>query len=1074
MANPVQHQPRPTFRLGLSALTSALLICACDSGGGGGGSAPMELVEVSHGFGLLVPHQTHVADENGDPTAELIAIRSQNDLVSNVTLANPVLPITEWPAAAELPSGAEGNHYIYAQFTQPIGVDSVLSPSPNSQGSFGLAGALNIVAVDPASGLTSPVPGRGFIGGRTYVDNGGATLELQQWVALDEGGAAVAVDVGGQFPGQGFPGTDGGGFSGASTMLSNTTFVFVADSDGDLSTYETFPPNRQIQLRATSSVLSDLGNPLEHQVLGGATVGLDTLTPEVALTPAPNSVPLTVPAFGDSDVDPATDIQITFTESVQPLSVGQLPSNKPPSLSSAIGISFGPQTSQTNVPFTALPVSVYDFSTWVLTPTFAFPGSGPVFAQCGTFNEVTMNVVPGQIEDLASLSAPASGGNRNTLPAATSFTTGEGPGLVNAPVVPDAIYAIRQGSSPGISVIDLNGFGQSTGDPTFDGTYKKGHSNFRNNPNLLQQGTAIHPAIFPGTCTIDGGSAGVFTLTRDSSLNTLLISNPLITSAGDAMLGHPLDLVYSNAKDASGCQSGGGNLCAINGLKQIQVSFGFASQNTMTVPGNLPNQPVVTNANLVQGGGNPVSWAPHPNPPALKFPPLCVQPYIGGEEPTSFYTLDLLPPAGAGIQLNNLLNPGDPFGDPLNGLPPSGLLTQLQNMYFEGPDRPSLPLAACLPHMMRQQVGHFLYLIDRARREIVVINSNRFQVLDRIAVSDPTNLAMSPNLDLLAVSNQKSNLVQFIDIDPNSGTFHQVVKNTTVGSGPRGIAWDPANEDILVCNELDNSVSIISAHTLEVRKEVKSQLNLPFEVVITQRQNGFGFLRNVYFAWILNRNGDLAIFESGPSGLNGWGYDDVIGVAPMQFDNPKALAVDFSNLGGGCWVVHENQLAADGTPTGQTGGAITNVVVAATTFGMLPLFNANLFINPQFRDMSITVQSSIGSDQLTGIPVDIAQDDQINFGSLTNFEGALNNYSAGVPAAINGKSYVRLVNGVPTGAKHPRFLFAAVPNSSEGPGVVDVINMQSSNLRFDTDPFVAGKQSIPAPGVNLLIDYWRQ
>jgi hypothetical protein len=66
------------------------------------------------------------------------------------------------------------------------------------------------------------------------------------------------------------------------------------------------------------------------------------------------------------------------------------------------------------------------------------------------------------------------------------------------------------------------------------------------------------------------------------------------------------------------------------------------------------------------------------------------------------------------------------------------------------------------------------------------------------------------------------------------------------------------------------------------------------------------------------------------------------------------------------------------------------------------------------------------------------------------------------------------VNNVVTGAKHPRFLFAAVPNSIEGPGVVDVIDLQSSNLRFDTDPYLPGKQSIPVPGVNLLIDYWRQ
>ena len=59
-------------------------------------------------------------------------------------------------------------------------------------------------------------------------------------------------------------------------------------------------------------------------------------------------------------------------------------------------------------------------------------------------------------------------------------------------------------------------------------------------------------------------------------------------------------------------------------------------------------------------------------------------------------------------------------------------------------------------------------------------------------------------------------------------------------------------------------MSIISAATLEVRKEVRSQLSRPFEVCITPRQiPGYGFARNVYFAYILNRTGSIALFESG-------------------------------------------------------------------------------------------------------------------------------------------------------------------------------------------------------------------
>src|SRR4026209_540526 len=98
-------------------------------------------------------------------------------------------------------------------------------------------------------------------------------------------------------------------------------------------------------------------------------------------------------------------------------------------------------------------------------------------------------------------------------------------------------------------------------------------------------------------------------------------------------------------------------------------------------------------------------------------------------------------------------------------------------------------------------------------------------VIDRIPTQDPTSLAMSPNLNLLAIVNQTANLVSFLDIDPLSSTFHQVVQETIVGELPRGIAWDPGNEDILVANETEDTVSIISAASLTVRKVVRSQLN---------------------------------------------------------------------------------------------------------------------------------------------------------------------------------------------------------------------------------------------------------
>jgi hypothetical protein len=100
--------------------------------------------------------------------------------------------------------------------------------------------------------------------------------------------------------------------------------------------------------------------------------------------------------------------------------------------------------------------------------------------------------------------------------------------------------------------------------------------------------------------------------------------------------------------------------------------------------------------------------------------------------------------------------------------------------------------------------------------------------------------------------------------------------------------------------------------------------------------------------------------------VNGWGYDDAIGVAPFTFANPKKIAVNYDYLGGSVWIVHESPLDTNGSPNGEIGGAITRVDVDSAVFGILPLSGFNLFVNPQFRDMSLKVKTSIGPSQLTG------------------------------------------------------------------------------------------------------------
>ena len=1053
---------RLPLAIALTGLTT-LAFTSCSGGGaaGGGGSDGMDLIEITNGFGLLVPYQVFRADAQGNPTPVLIQIRKHEDLIDNVNPLNPILPLTTWPVTATLPDGTEGNHFISARFTQPILVNSVLDPSASGQGNSGLLGPISMVATDPVSGSAISVKGRAFVGGRTYATNPETGLfELMRWVYADAGMLVVqgydsdGDEVPDWFPGLGFPGTQASGapFPGALDLVRDDAFVFVPDEDGTLLTHEEFPSGRQVRLKVSTAVKAVDGRELARSALGSATVGPDTIVPEVGVTPPPNSVPQVTPGAGQTDVDPQTSIRVTFTEPLQPHTLGTFPTGSPSSISAAVSMTFGPPSQIVQVPFSILPPSVFDLSVWDLTPTFAFPGAGPAFQQCGTFNEVTVAINSAQYQDLSA--------NTNQLAAQTNFFTGKGPGLVNAPVAPEAIYVGRVGAESGLSVIDLNGFGGSTGDPSFDFTFQtfpKGWSNFPNNPNVRLQGAIIRPPLQPGTCTVDGGSAGTFTLTLDSNLEDMVLATPIVTAVGEMMLGQSLDLVFNNGQDPTGCQAGGGNLCAITGKKVVQTAF--ATATTLGPP--LPGQII---AAYIPGGANPVSWSPHPNPPPLVFPPLCLSPYIGGKEPSSIE--NLLPT----VNVTNLLVPGDPLGKPLMGIPPSGLLARFQNSFFQGPGTPGQPLTACLDYQVRQQIGHFMYVADRARREIVVLNSNRFTVLDRIPVTDPTDLAMGPNLDFLAVTNQSSNTVTFINIQPSSSNFHRIVKKTQVGVAPRGISWDPGNEDILVCNEGENSISIISAFSFEVRKAVSSFLNKPFDIVISQRQANFGYFRNVYFAYILNRNGDVAIFESGPNGVNGWGYDNIIGVTPFEFDKPKKIVLDATDLRGAVWILHENKLLSDGTQSGIPGAALTNIRIDSAIVGMLAL-NVNSLTVPQYRDMSFKVSVSVGPDQLTGVPVDMVFDDLTNLGAMANQPSA---FGVGFPVPLNGKSYVRPAGGTAIPTNNPSYIFLAVPSSSQGPGVVDVLSADSGFTRHDTDPYISGIQSIPVPGATFLMDYYRQ
>lgn len=1001
-------------------------------------SDALRIVEVRNGFGSLLPHRVAVPDDQGLPTSQIVEIRTLDDL-RHVRPTNPILPPSTWPMGPLLPSAQPGNHFYLARFDRPLDVASILTERASEAAHASLTGAIRVERIDPSSGARRTLRGRAFVGGKTYgsPDPGDPSrLLLETWIAA-EGDSLVAIDP----RGLGFPGTEGG-FAGATQLVEPGSFVFVPDADDDLSTHEAFPAGGEIQMRITKKVRARQGGALEAPGLASSTVGADAYRPEVARRRG--ALPSIVPGNGQHDVDPRTNVLVQFTEPIQLLTVGELDDGGQPALSASVELRFGPASAAVSVPFTVRPPSVFDLSTLLLDPVYDLPGEGQLASGCPDFAAIEVRVHAGGIADLAA--------NHGQRELATSFRTAPGQGLVNAPVTPDTIYVARAGGRPGISVIDLNGFGASTGDPQYDPFHPitEGNSNYPNNPNVAIQGALMVPPLGPGTCPFDGGSAGAFTLTEDSALDDVL-TGALLASAGDMALGHALDAVFNNGAPF-GCQSGGGNLCASTGLKLARLAAGGPNTLAPALPSVLPIK-------IIAGGENLACWAPHPNPPPLVFPPLCQSPLILGLEPTSVTTTGF-----------NLLVPGpNPLGNPALNRPPTNLLSLEQNAFFQGPSSPQPTIATCALYSMRQQIGQFLYVIDRAADEVVVLNSNRFFVLGRVAVEDPTSLAMSPNLELLAISSAATDQVLFLDVDPLSSNFHEIVHATAVGDEPAGLAWEPGNEDIFVCCPGDGSVHVLSALTLEVRKVLSEGLNRPIEVALTPRQFGFGFLRGVYFGYVLDANGTVSVFESGPSGVNGWGFDEIIGTLPFRFASPRSIQPDVTDLNSGFFVVHEQPLGLDGLPTGVVGGALTRVTIGAGLPGILPLEPGE---KPHIRSLEWHVRDALGEgvSGLSGIPIDLAFDDQRNLSALTNFS---TQFSAGQPLSVNGKGLTKFAPAAILPASAPRFLFLAVADAPGSPGVVDVIDLDSMT-RFDTNVFHPGIQSIPAPGVTSLMNYFRQ
>ncbi|MHC5062477.1 MAG: Ig-like domain-containing protein [Planctomycetota bacterium] len=995
--------------LGIPLFAALIATNSCSGGGSGsstGNKGEFNVSLISTGQGQIYPYRIRTTDSLGVPTPNIVNIESIDTLKMFASSSNGVLPVAVFPTTPTLPDGSPGNQFILTRFSNNVLVESILSDSLfNASTNSGLTTAVSLLNYDPGTETQTVIRGRGFVNGFTFINVGGVLQRIRALRAMPNGSVQYLHPVAAGFPGA----TDAAlgllppAFNGVSDLVAPNSFTFVADTNDDLSgAPERFDPagqNLLLRIEVNNGVRNTDGKILEQNLCTATTVGADPNPPDVF---GFTGVPAISPGNGQTNVDPATPILVSFNKPVQPTDVGTFfsTSNLTPQAGGvAITVTAAAQTF--TVLYYADPLTFADYCNFRLTPAYVLPGEAAV--------SIDVNA-----PSIHGLNGPTLG-----LSVSSPYNTGEGPGLINAPVAPNAIYVGIGGSEPGVGVIDLNGYGQgtSTADPTT--------SNFTNDPNIGQAG--VVPTLTVGTGPIDAGSKGRLTMVEDTLGNIRLLRSPQIGEVGDIHIGPPLDLVFNN----------------------LNININVNTSNQLN-PALVVSQP-----------GNSISISPHPNPPKLIFPPPNVAMGIFGQEPS--VTSSLGQSAGLTTSSPPCLSVG--LNLLIQGTRPDYPRHQFDGK-FVGPQPPPTsppPPPVFCPFSSRQQIGHFLYVLDRQNDTIAVVNSNRFTVLDTIKLSDPFNMAFSPTLALAAVTNFASSTVSFIDTNPASPTFNKVVGEVRVAPGPTEVAWQPDGEAILVLSTPSNTLTTILSADLSVQKEVSGNLNAPIAIAVTSRQITSGNSSGVYYAYILNANGTIAVFESGPDGVNGIGFNDMIGTTEQDFRRARFLTFDYNTQQTGVVVTHVDEVGL---------GVVSRVELTASPAGQQPLTQlAGGFIQaPTFRQKIWSVTRQVGGASpnqplgalLSGnTAVSVAFDESFNNGVVQN---QITPFNSGVSESFLGHSSKGAILQTPFFGFAipyvPRFMFIALPDA----GVIDVFDLESR----------AKITSIPVPQARVLATYWRQ
>lgn len=310
---------------------------------------------------------------------------------------------------------------------------------------------------------------------------------------------------------------------------------------------------------------------------------------------------------------------------------------------------------------------------------------------------------------------------------------------------------------------------------------------------------------------------------------------------------------------------------------------------------------------------------------------IALNPTVNQSNPSATVDVPFLPLAG----FTNVFDPNLP---PLNyvqmGPPPEtctayAVVLATFNSTPGNVSNPSFKKNAL--YQSRQQIGNYLFLTDGTNRVLHALNSNSMEVVESIELPDPYGLAVSPDLERLYVSNEGDDSVSVIDVDPDNATFLTETKRIPVGDAPRGISVQPNGEGIYVCNFLANSISIIDPIFNTVRKTlITGSIKRPWDIVLGPREtnSSIAFNSGTFHGFISNNLGNnVLVYESGPDGLNGIGFDSIIGTVDadttaqvgnpdfLQIVSPRGIELDpnhpttdqFGVATIACFVAHQSQ-----------------------------------------------------------------------------------------------------------------------------------------------------------------------